>query len=69
MSKETKLESVKSEMVPPKKVELRKQIEAISQENRVLRATIEKLKNVIVSREVELFDRRCSPAPKPTGAD
>ena len=67
MSKETKLESVKIENGSSKKeTEMQKQIEAISQENRVLRATIEKLKNVIVSREVELFDRRCAPAPKPT---
>ena len=67
MTKETKLESVKNEVKPSKKeTEMQKQVEALSHENRILRATIEKLKNVIVSREVELFDRRCAPAPKPT---
>ena len=59
-----KMESVKSEIAPPEKeIEMQKQIEAIAQENRVLRATIEKLKNVIVAREVDLFDKRCAPRP------
>lgn len=64
MTNKMKMESVKSEIAPPEKeIEMQKQIEAIAQENRVLRATIEKLKNVIVAREVDLFDKRCAPRP------
>ena len=73
MKEKTKLESVvetdntmKRKRPSEKEIEMEKQIEAISQENKILRATIEKLKNVIVAREVELFDKRCAPAPKPT---
>ena len=60
MTKETTKETKKENTYD----EMQKQIDLLTKQNQIFRATIEKLKNVILSKCIEDFDKRCSAAQK-----